>query len=109
ALRFSGLSGRLNPGCSTSRLSTRSNRVSWPQRRCDSTEVERTHDASPARVWKRAGLDLSSRPQPPRNCSVAVSAPVLHVLDECAQLGQDLTFLRIVQKNSWRGDGKGRQ
>ena len=31
------------------------------------------------------------------------------VLDERAQLGQDLTSARVIEKDPWRCDGEGRQ
>jgi hypothetical protein len=31
------------------------------------------------------------------------------VFDECAQLGQDLAFAWVVEKNPWRGDSEARQ
>src|SRR5581483_7102066 len=39
-------------------------------------------------------------------CTLTGRRMVLHVLDERAQLGQGLTFVRVVQKNSGRCDGK---
>jgi len=31
------------------------------------------------------------------------------VFDECPELGQDLTFAWVVEKNAWRCDGEARQ
>jgi len=49
--------------------------------------------------------------QSPRRCSLApyIGALVFRVFNERAQLGQDLTFPWVIEKNPRRGDGEGRQ
>src|SRR5262249_34811750 len=65
----------------------------------------------PVATFQSRPVCIAELTDPPRNCSAArrISAAVFDVLYEHAQFGQDLTSPWIVQKDSWRGDGEGRQ